>query len=132
MCALAAESFMKLVRRNIENNRVLWHILYRSKTIKTLKRATWVPVKDNLQNTDLGDFPKFVVPSKGVCRGFIGVKKDLLGLGFLKVRDTFLGGPLIRIRMCIYIYIWEALYWSPPILGNYLFNTQNQASCFAR
>ena len=35
--------------------------------------------------------------------------------GFPKIRGTFLGVPIIRIRIIVY---W-GLYWGPLILGNY-------------
>ena len=39
--------------------------------------------------------------------------RGLQGLGFPKIRGTFLGVPIIRT-----VVFW-GLYWGPPILGNY-------------
>ena len=44
-----------------------------------------------------------------------GLREDDVGSiwAFPKIRDTLLGGPLIRI------IVYCGLYWGPPILGNY-------------
>ena len=43
----------------------------------------------------------------------LGLYSGLQGLGFPKIRGTFLGVPIIRTIVCL------GLYWGPVILGNY-------------